>query len=1370
MAAASVDTIWEEMQREHWKKAPSAERASKVFDLSSLQFEQKKKKKPLKQLDASMQWMQNWSAKLKPRSEVGVVLEVEGVGGTEVCQTEPPSTLIDAVEEIPMETPETFLAYLQRDVNCLAEENMLVRLQSLQKLERVLVRQANSLPTDIMDAVGEATLKPLLKRLKDKSEKCREISARILKSVVESTSDLSSMLPYIFPTLVSRLGCEDLDGIAHLPEAMRPAPEQKPTEIARPVEDSEEVRLELAGFVAAVLARCSPTQIYSYVDEATGLLRAQAMDPFHEVKAFSLETMASFCYNHSEMLLHFAPVLGRSLTSCLTHNHAKIRIAAMRTLTAVLHCGTWKTNFEVLQILMAWQDPNSVPIKAFYEPTTNVNYMSMLSFDRHPAVRRFWFETLAHWLLRIPDKTDHEPYIFPYLLTGLCDENEEIALEVFWLLEKCGELYEAEHEQDLRKTKQYGFDFGWTYQGRAFVPFPLRAIWAGGGFTGSARRLGALGPDIMGQAARDDKRHLRDLDTEEIDYGEEVEVPVRNYAWPALGDVVVHRNLPRPRLGSRCWVRTNTRRYIKATFNDVVDFRDCTALNAGRLLCMSIAYTEEGVTEWLQPMFAAIIKFYSGRAAASGDSQVMRTFDCICKLLGSFLDPVSFWEQLKDALSTDSTLYLDQRVASLRVLSLCIEGSVEALQSVEPHDPALGLGRLKNVIPELITEIHSSDLLLAPSESSREVMWRLVFSFLDPLGEHLNFGQISQLLYVVLALAARAPVEVATSDVALVSEAVEMPQFEEEELVDPARLQVALDVLSKHARVRDSFGVAPSSSGGAIRALPPITPPSMPVVNLNDMDDEPVSEIEPIDYSKVASSGIDVGDDSARVDPRGVHHDLFQRAFPEVVARLDDSLQVFRSVIYLSPLCILSSPEQSGFLLHRLSSFCAPSRSPATRSAGQALAVHLAMRCSRFLASGKGEAATNVRLFTVRIFQTVAQAHLEGSKTTQALSYAVIVAGLAAWRRFFLHPLASPRDVLFPTLPSCERDESKPLQWLTFLVSDQELYKRFHAALQHATTIQTGIKKEDFVIMKAKQLRETADQRAEVVRGMAASTLLVVLRRILADGQGPVPWLHCGSDRRPVPGSARALFLAVASLFRTQEATLPPNFVKPTQPSLALYAAELLRLLLHQRCVPPTFHLRDDAARAINGLSVSTSAPVLPLTLLPEEEERFVTDFVTTLVDLNLTLPPEPEAKHAPVTLEGGSGAPGGEIFLGWDAGLSCLHASGGNGTSTISLSHDLGNCGAVPSEVTRLLAQSLECHRWNAALALYMLGLDLSVVCPAGFKRSLVQWRRNREQAKILIAADMLRRAEVAKARAAGVVSSPQSNMLAASTSLSSA
>lgn len=31
----------------------------------------------------------------------------------------------------------------------------------------------------------------------------------------------------------------------------------------------------------------------------------------------------------------------------------------------------WKHNFEIFQVMMAWQDPNKVPIKAFYEGVTN---------------------------------------------------------------------------------------------------------------------------------------------------------------------------------------------------------------------------------------------------------------------------------------------------------------------------------------------------------------------------------------------------------------------------------------------------------------------------------------------------------------------------------------------------------------------------------------------------------------------------------------------------------------------------------------------------------------------------------------------------------------------------------------------------------------------------------------------------------------------------------------------------------------------------------------------------------------------------------------------------------------------------------------
>ena len=42
-------------------------------------------------------------------------------------------------------------------------------------------------------------------------------------------------LSHGFPGATPRL--QDLDGVAHLPEIMRPDPEQKPTEIAQPVEE-----------------------------------------------------------------------------------------------------------------------------------------------------------------------------------------------------------------------------------------------------------------------------------------------------------------------------------------------------------------------------------------------------------------------------------------------------------------------------------------------------------------------------------------------------------------------------------------------------------------------------------------------------------------------------------------------------------------------------------------------------------------------------------------------------------------------------------------------------------------------------------------------------------------------------------------------------------------------------------------------------------------------------------------------------------------------------------------------------------------------------------------------------------------------------
>jgi len=331
-----------------------------------------------------------------------------------------------------------------------------------------------------------------------------------------------------------------------------------------------------------------------------------------------------------------------------------------------------------------------------------------------------------------------------------------------------------------------------------------------------------------------------------------------------------------------------------------------------------------------------------------------------------------------------------------------------------------------------------------------------------------------------------------------------------------------------------------------------------------------------------------------------------------------------------------------------------------------------------------------------------------------------MVNGMSLWRRFFMHASVAPGLGLFhPTVPS----PSRPLQWLMMLLVDQELYKRFHKALELAETSHSGKNKDDFVLAKTKNIREESEHRASVVRSLAASTLLLLLRVVCRDGV-----YGCWPEASQ-PGSARTIFNGVLTLFRTREHTIDPPFVKPTPAFLVIYGAQLLSLLLHRdRKDLPAFRLRDDAARAIHDLCMPASPASLPAPLSPVDSEVVVNDFTDTLMKLNLTLPPDPEARHAPTTLAEDGGE---EIVLGWHPALE--H----DGTSVIE------DGAVVPREVTRVLSQSVECLRWNAALGMYALGLDLCVVCRDGFARCIDKWRRRKEQARILIVSDMLMKAK---------------------------
>jgi len=214
-----------------------------------------------------------------------------------------------------------------------------------------------------------------------------------------SCDDLSPLLPFLLSVMVDRANCQDLEGILNLPEVMRPPPSQKPRRLVKFNEESEEValnisfnnptlllqlRLSLCELMHTLVSLASSDQIYDHLDDVCNVLRAFAMDPFGEIQLRACQTIGLFAKKHTDILLHFSEILARSILLPLISKKSRIRVAALRCLGQILYCGIWKYNAFIFEILVGFRDPNSVPIKAFYEPMNNINYFATLITDPKP--------------------------------------------------------------------------------------------------------------------------------------------------------------------------------------------------------------------------------------------------------------------------------------------------------------------------------------------------------------------------------------------------------------------------------------------------------------------------------------------------------------------------------------------------------------------------------------------------------------------------------------------------------------------------------------------------------------------------------------------------------------------------------------------------------------------------------------------------------------------------------------------------------------------------------------------------------------------------------------------------------------------------
>jgi len=194
--------------------------------------------------------------------------------------------------------------------------------------------------------------------------------------------------------------------------------------------------------------------------------------------------------------------------------------------------------------MVGFRDPNIVPIREFYDPKAKVNYFAMFVMDRSTAARTAFYKTIGDMLKRLPDKVDHEGRLFPYMISGLYDQGDDIKQTCFDIIEELGQQYEEEYEEKMREVKQLGYAAEWTFNGAV-------------------------------------KDH-------------QIEFP-----FPCT-----HR----PRLGARWLVRQYVRRYIHSLYKEVSDWLETSRERSSFLVMYSIIYSEDYMTQFLDNLLVSFYK------------------------------------------------------------------------------------------------------------------------------------------------------------------------------------------------------------------------------------------------------------------------------------------------------------------------------------------------------------------------------------------------------------------------------------------------------------------------------------------------------------------------------------------------------------------------------------------------------------------------------------------------------------------------------------------------------------------------------------------------------------------------------------------
>lgn len=148
----------------------------------------------------------------------------------------------------------------------------------------------------------------------------------------------------------------------------------------------------------------------AYMAEVLVILRACLSDPFHEIVMPTCSCIALLAQQLRRRLQPVSKQLLADVLPLTTHRRKAVRCAAVGAIRQVMFCGA----HEMILDMVAWRDPNSVAIKAFYEPDPKVH----LSTDEFlgPNIAGLWSDRSTHlifhrgfcWLTGITHRCLHK--------------------------------------------------------------------------------------------------------------------------------------------------------------------------------------------------------------------------------------------------------------------------------------------------------------------------------------------------------------------------------------------------------------------------------------------------------------------------------------------------------------------------------------------------------------------------------------------------------------------------------------------------------------------------------------------------------------------------------------------------------------------------------------------------------------------------------------------------------------------------------------------------------------------------------------------------------------------------------------------------